>query len=133
MVDFDLVGLSEVFNHIASRLIISMIEDVVLGVHVPLDLMDFVRTMWSILSHNNRTFKLSVDVRLIMTDESIFDQGFAVFDREEFRDVVDDEVEAALEDPGGGEEARPGGYLSLECFGLCWHKKSWVSTDLTQV
>ena len=61
MVDFDLVGLSEVFNHIASRLIISMIEDVVFGVHVPLDLVDLVCSMWSILGHHDSAFKFAVD------------------------------------------------------------------------
>ena len=74
----------------------------------------------------------------MQTLERLLDAGFPLnavppHHTSVYASLVDDEVEAALEDPGGGKEARPGGYLALECFGLCWHKKSWVSTDLTQV
>lgn len=100
VVNLDLIGLSEILDHVAARLVISMIKDVVFGVHVPLDLVNFVSTMWTILSHDNGAFEFSVNVALIMASKSIFDQCFAVFDREKFRNVVDNEVEATLEDPG---------------------------------
>ena len=50
---------------------ISVVEDVVLGVHVPLDLVHFVGTVRAVLGHDDRTLELSVDEICIVTLASI--------------------------------------------------------------
>ena len=67
-----------------------------------------------------------------MASQPILNQSLAVFDGKELRNVVDDQIEAALKDPRRSEEAGPGGDLPLERLGLCWHEESWISSDLAQ-
>jgi hypothetical protein len=60
-VDFDSVSGFEIINHVGSGFFISMVKNVVFWVHVPLDLMNLVSTMRTVLSHDDCAFKLSVD------------------------------------------------------------------------
>ena len=55
------IGCLKIVNHICSCSFISMIEDIFLWVHVPLNLVDFVSSVRSIVGHDNSTFKLSID------------------------------------------------------------------------
>jgi len=66
-----LVSLTEVVDHVSSDFLISLIEDVVLGVHVPLDLMNFIATVWTILSHYYCPFKFSINEICVVSLESI--------------------------------------------------------------
>jgi len=61
------VSRQEVINHVGSGLLISMVKDVVLGVHVPLDLMHLVGTVWSVLCHDNSSFEFSVDEGIVVS------------------------------------------------------------------
>jgi len=73
--NFDSVSGFEIIYHVGSRFFISMVKDVVFRVHVPLDLMDFVGTMRTVLSHNDGAFKLSVDKICIVSLASISYKG----------------------------------------------------------
>jgi len=50
-----------------------VVEDVLLGVHIPLDCMNLVGSMWAILGHDDGTFELSVHEIFIVTNSSIRD------------------------------------------------------------
>lgn len=71
----------EVVNHVGSGLLISVVEDVVLRVHVPLDLMDLVGSVRTVLGHDDGTLELSVDEGGIVSLTSISDQSQAVVNR----------------------------------------------------
>jgi len=130
--DFDLIGLSEVLNHVATSLVVSVIKDIVFWVHVPLDLVNLVCPVRSVFGHHDGALKLSVDIGLFVTSQPVLNQCLTVLYREELRNIIDYQVETTLKDPGRGEEARPGGNLPLECLGLSWHEKSGISTNLAQ-
>ena len=70
-VDLDAVGRQEVVDHVGPGLLVSVIEDIVLGVHAPLDLVDLVCTMRSVLGHDDCSFELPVDESCIVALESI--------------------------------------------------------------
>ena len=71
----------EVVNHVGSLLIISLVKDVVFRVHVPLDLMDLVGSMRSVLGHDDGTLELSVHEGGIVSLTSVSDQSQAVVNR----------------------------------------------------
>jgi len=110
-----------------------MIKDVVFRVHVPLDLMDLVSSMWTVLSHDDGTLKLSVDESSIVSHTSIGDQCQAMIKGEKLGNIIYYQIEATLENPGRGEESRPCFDLVLECLCLGWHEESGVSTDLAEL
>lgn len=72
MVYFDLVSSLEVVNHIASSLLIAVIKDIVLGIHIPLDTVNFVGTVRAVPGHHDSSFEFSVHVGLVMSQHSIF-------------------------------------------------------------
>ena len=55
--NLDTVGSLEVIDHISSGLLITMVKNVILWVHVPLDLMDLVGSMWTILGHDDSALR----------------------------------------------------------------------------
>jgi len=69
--DLDSVCGPKVVDHVGPGLLISVVEDVVLRIHVPLDLMHFVGTVRAVLGHDDRTFELSVDEICIVPLSSI--------------------------------------------------------------
>jgi len=69
--DFDAVGRQKVVNHIGPGLLVSVVEDIVLWVHAPLDLMYFVGTVRAVLGHDDCSFELSVDESCIVALQSI--------------------------------------------------------------
>ena len=132
IMDFDRIGLSEVLNHVATSLVVSVIKDIVFWVHVPLDLVNLVSPVRSVFGHHDGALKLSVDVGLLVPSQPVLNQCLTVLYREELRNIINYQVETTLKDPGRGEEAGPGGNLPLECLGLSWHEKSWISANLAQ-
>jgi len=109
-----------------------VVEDVLLRVHVPLDLVDFVGSVRTVIGHHNRTFKLSIDEVSVESVSAVLDESQAMVNRQELGDVVDDQVQASLKDPRAGKEARPGLNLVLELLGLQRHEETRVATDLSQ-
>ena len=63
----------------------------------------------------------------------IVNQLKTIVNRQILADVVNDQVETSLEDPGRGEEARPGLHSVVEGLGLRAHEEAGVATDLAQV
>lgn len=80
-VNLNTVSGLEVVNHVGSGLLISVVEDVVLRVHVPLDLMDLVGSVRTVLGHDDGSLELSVDESGIVSLASISDQSQAVVNR----------------------------------------------------
>lgn len=70
---------------------------------------------------------------LLKTSHLLLDQVETVVDRQVFGNVVNDQVQASLEDPRRGEEARPGLNSIVEGLGLRWHEEAWVSSDLAEL
>lgn len=68
------IGSLKVINHVGSGLLISVVKDVVFWVHIPLDLMDFVGSMRTVLGHDDSSFELTVDKIGIVSHSSICDQ-----------------------------------------------------------
>ena len=73
-VNLNTVGGLKVINHVGSGLLISMVKDVVFWVHVPLDLMDFVGSVRTVLGHDDSSFELTVDKIGIVSHSSISNQ-----------------------------------------------------------
>ena len=67
------VSRQEIVDHIGPGLLVSVVEDVVFGIHVPLDLMDLVGSVWSVLSHDDGSLELSVDEIIIVALKSVLD------------------------------------------------------------
>jgi hypothetical protein len=77
-VNFDPVSSLEIVNHVGPCFLVTMVKDVVFGVHVPLDLMHFVGSVGAILGHNDGAFKLSVHKICIVSQASIIYKGQTV-------------------------------------------------------
>ena len=52
-----------------------MIENVFLWIHVPLDLVDFVSSVWAVVGHDNGTFELPVDKVHVVAVTTFLDQS----------------------------------------------------------
>ena len=128
----DVVSRAEIIDHVGASALITMIKDVVLRVHVPLDLMYLVCAVRSIVRHDNGTFELAIDEGGVVARTTLLDQRQAVVDREELRDVVDDKIESALENPRRREETGPCLNLALEDLCLTRHEEARVPTNLSQ-
>ena len=99
MHDFNIVGSQKVIFHGGSLLGVSLVEIVRLWTHVPSDGVNLVRPVGSVLSHDNCTVKFSIDSFLVISLETIIDEGVAVIDGEELRDIVNYKEEPFLVDP----------------------------------
>jgi len=132
-VDLHRVSRLEIVNHISTGLLVSMVEDVIFWVHIPFDLMDFVSSVWTVGGHHDRSLELSVHEIHVVSLQSVLDKGETVVNRKEFGNVVDDQIETSLENPGGSEETRPSLHLILEHFCLSWHEEPRVASDLPQL
>ena len=76
--DLDTVGSLEVVDHVGSGLLVTVVKDVVLGVHVPLDLVDLVGSVRAVLGHDDGTFELTVNKACVVLHASVSDQGKAM-------------------------------------------------------
>jgi hypothetical protein len=72
-VDLDAVSGLEVVYHVSSGLLVAVVEDVVLRVHAPLDLVHLVGSVRAVLGHDDGTFELSVDEIGVMSHSSVSD------------------------------------------------------------
>ena len=73
-VDFNIVGRVKIVNHVGSGLLVAVVEDVVLGVHVPLNRVDLVGSVGPVLGHDDRALELSVDKALVVSLEPVLDK-----------------------------------------------------------
>ena len=65
-VDFHLIGRVKIVDHVGSGLLVAVVEDVVLGVHVPLDGVHLVGSVGPVLGHNDCSLEFSVDEALVV-------------------------------------------------------------------
>lgn len=128
----DVISRAEVVDHISAGALIAMVENVFLRVHVPLDLVHFVRAVRSVVGHDNSALELTINERGVVTSAALLNERQTVVNREELGYVVNDKVEAALEDPRGREETRPRLDLALENLCLAGHEETRVPTNLPQ-
>lgn len=70
--NFNMICSVKIINHVGTSFFISMVENVILWVHVPFDLVDFVSSVRAIFGHDNSTFKFSANKVLIKSLKSIF-------------------------------------------------------------
>lgn len=132
--DHLVVLLLEVVSHRDGGACLALLELAGLGTHVKADTGYLVRLMVAIASHHNCSFEFIhngllefalfgwlVSVTSPPLSESLHlfvNEFIAVIDREILGDVVDDEIETSLEDPGGCEEAWPGLHCVVKHFGF---------------
>ena len=74
-VNFHAISSSEVINHVGPCFLIAVVEDVLLWIHIPLDLVDFVGPVRTVLGHDDGSFKLSVDKICIVSQAPIIYKG----------------------------------------------------------
>ena len=130
--DGNIVGSAEVVNHIGSSSLVTVVKDIVFRVHVPLDLMNFVSSVGSVVSHDDCSFEFTINEVCIISHSTFFNQSKTMVNREELRDVINDKIKTSLEDPRRCEETWPSLNLTLEDFCLFGHEESRVTTDLSQ-
>jgi hypothetical protein len=109
-----------------------VVENVLFWVHIPLDLMNFVSSMGTIIGHDDSSLELSIDKIHIVAVTAFFNQSKTMIYRQELRYIVDNKIKTPLKYPRGCEESRPCFNLVLEHLGLFWHEETWVATNLTQ-
>lgn len=88
--NFDLIGGSEVVDHIASGLLIAVIEDVVFWIHVPPNLVHFVSPVRPVSRHHDGSLEFSVNIRLLVASQAILNQSLAVLDGQELGNIIYD-------------------------------------------
>lgn len=71
--DLDIIRRVEVINHIGSGFFVAVVKDIILRIHFPLDLMDFVSPVWAIFGHDDGSFKFSVHKIMVIPLEPILD------------------------------------------------------------
>ena len=71
--DLDLVGGVEVVDHVGPCLLIAMVENVVLWVHSPLNLVHLVGSVWSVLGHHDSPLEFSVDEIVVVSLKPVLD------------------------------------------------------------
>lgn len=128
----DLVSCLEVVYHVGSSPFISVVKNILLWIHIPFDLMNLVSSMGTIIGHDDSTLELSIDKIHIVAVTALFNQGQAMINRQELRNIVDNKIKTSLEYPRRCEESRPCFYLILEHLGLFWHEETWIATNLAQ-
>ena len=144
-----IVLLLEVGGHGDGRSNFTLLEVARLWAHVKAHIADLVGFVVTVTRHNDGTLELVLDSlldfleawRLVRVADSLLaeainllvDELKAVVNRQILADVVDDEVEAPLEDPRGGEESWPGLHGVVEDLGLGAHEEAGIPADLAQV
>ena len=104
--------------------------------------------MVAVASHHNCSFELIVDVlldfnlfwcivwvALSLLDKSLcllIDQVKTVVHGQIFRDVVNDQIKTALENPRRGEKSWPGLNGIVKCLGLWGHEEARIPANLAQ-
>ena len=146
---FFVVLLFEVVDHRDCGPGVALLELAGVWVHVESNIADLVGLVVAVAGHHDGSFELVHDrlldfvgfwllvgvslASLVQALDLLVDQGEAVVDGKIFRDIVNDEVQSTLENPGRGEEARPGLDGTIEDLGLRSHEETGVPSDLAEV
>lgn len=146
--DLLVILLTEVLHHGDGLALFALLEAARLRAHVPAHRGHLVRLVVAVAGHHDRMFELVVHgfvnfvlFRGLAREPLLFvcepvhllvDQFQAVVDGEVLGYVIDDQVDAPLEDPGRGEEARPSLNSIVEDLGLGGHEEARVASDLAE-
>jgi len=76
--NLDAISSLEIVDHVGSGFFITMVKNVVFRVHLPLNLMDLVGSVRTVLGHDDGTLELTVDKVGVMSHSSIGDQSEAM-------------------------------------------------------
>lgn len=76
--NLDAISSLEIVDHVGSSLFVTVVKDVVFRVHLPLDLMDLVGSVRTVLGHDDGTLEFTVDKVGVVSHTSISDQGQAM-------------------------------------------------------
>ena len=76
--NLDAISSLEIVDHVGSSLFVTVVKDVVFRVHLPLDLMDLVGSVRTVLGHDDSTLEFTVDKVGVVSHTSISDQGQAM-------------------------------------------------------
>lgn len=139
----------EVDDHGDGGAFLSLFKFAGFRTHIPTNCTDFVGLVMTVLSHHDCPFEFVVNRFLnfcqlwrlssvalalgLESDHLVIDELQAVFNRQVFRDIVDDQIKSSLEDPRRGEEPWPRLYRIVEGFGLWRHEEARVAANLTQL
>lgn len=139
---------SEVLNHWYCLAGFSLLKAASLWAHIPSDSAYFVRFVMAVASHDDCMFEFIINGFLNLNGfwwlsskslslvcksyHLLINQLKTVVDWKILADVIDNQVNASLEDPRRSEEARPGLDSVIENFGLGRHEESRVSSDLAK-
>ena len=146
---FLVVLLFEIVDHRNCGPSVALLELAGVWVHVKSYIADLVRLVVAIACHHNGSLELVHDrllnlvrlrllvgvslTSLVQALDLLVDQGEAVVDGKIFRDIVNDQVQSTLENPGRGKEARPRLYRVVEDLGFRTHEEAGVSADLAEI
>jgi len=147
--DLLVVLLAEVLHHGDGLTSFTLLKARGLRAHVPPDTRYLVGLVVAVTSHHNGVFKFVVHCLLGLKDlwwlagvalsllvkahHLLIDKLEAVVNGQVFRDVVDDQVDSALEDPRARKEAGPRLNGLIEDLGLRWHEETRVPADLAEL
>jgi hypothetical protein len=139
---------SEVLDHGDRLTCFSLFKSTSLWAHIPSDCADLISLVMTITGHDNCVFEFIVNGFLDLnslwrfaskslsfvrkSDHLLINQLETIVNWKVLADVVNNQVNSALEDPRWGKKARPGLNGVIENFGLWRHEESWVSTDLAK-
>mmetsp|Transcript_12498 Transcript_12498/g.15983 ORF Transcript_12498/g.15983 Transcript_12498/m.15983 type:complete len:291 (-) Transcript_12498:1479-2351(-) len=149
LTDLHVVLLSEVGGHRDGGAGLTLLEIAGFRAHVEAHVADLVGLVVAVHCHDDGAFEFVNDgllelaglrdmvvVALTLLSEAlhlIVNQLEAIINRQILADVVDDQIKAALENPGGREETRPGLHGAVEGLGLRAHEEARVAANLAQV
>lgn len=147
--DLLVVLLAEVLDHGDGLTSLALLETGRFRAHVPTNAADLVSLVVAVTRHNYGVFELIVDSLLSLHDlrwlasvaltllvephHLLIDKLQAVVDGQVLADVVDDQVDATLEDPTRREEAGPGLDSLVEDLCLRRHEEAGVASNLAQL
>ena len=124
-----------------------MLKLAAFGAHIPANGVQFVRLEQTVAGHDDVSVEFVIHSLLsdfvdnfagliallvVAAVKLLPDKGVAVVDRQVLRDVVDDQVEPSLEDPGRGEVPGPSLH-GVHSLGKTGHEEARVAANLTQL
>ena len=139
--------LLEVLQHGNRLAIVTVLKLAAFRGHIPPNGVQFVGLEQSIASHHDvsvefivngllghfvRGFAGLVALLVVATVQLLPDQSVAVVHRQVLGDVVNDQVQAPLEDPGGGKVAGPRLHI-VDGLGKAGNEEARVAADLAQL
>lgn len=104
-----------------------------LGREVPVDVVDLVGSVLTVLSHHNGAAEFVIGCGLSFPLDDLQHDVKARAFGHDLRYVVDDQVQASLENPSGSEKSGPCFNDIVDRCGERWIEKQRTASDLSQL